>query len=76
MEKETTGSPQDNPIQKLAYSIAEANKAAPVGRTGVYEALKDGRLKARKNGKRTIILADDLLAFLQSLPEYQEQAAA
>jgi hypothetical protein len=37
-------------------------------RTVLFEAIKHGRLKARKAGRRTIILDEDYLSFLQSLP--------
>jgi excisionase family DNA binding protein len=52
----------------LAYSIAEACAAARAGRTAVYEAIKDGVLIARKRGRRTIILSDDLRRWLDRLP--------
>ncbi len=63
-------------MAKLAYTIDEAVDAGAGGRTKIYEAIKAGELKARKRGKRTIILADDLVAFLQSLPEYRERVTA
>lgn len=53
---------------KRAYTIAEAVFATGVGRTALYEANSNGRLPFRKYGKRTLILADDLDAFLTSLP--------
>ena len=59
------------PIQELrreAVSIAEAGAMAGIGRTKIYEAISKGRLKARKCGKRTIILKDELRQFLESLP--------
>jgi excisionase family DNA binding protein len=52
----------------LAYSIAEACAAARAGRTAVYQAIKDGELIARKRGRRTIILSDDLRRWLDRLP--------
>jgi excisionase family DNA binding protein len=51
-----------------ALSIAEACAAIGIGRTKIYEAIGQGSLKARKLGKRTIILKDDLRAFLAALP--------
>jgi len=52
----------------LAYSIAEACAAARAGRTSIYEAIRSGVLPAKKRGRRTIILANDLRRYLESLP--------
>jgi excisionase family DNA binding protein len=52
----------------LAYSIAEACAAARAGRTAIYEAIRVGALRAVKRGRRTIVLADDLRRYLESLP--------
>lgn len=57
------------PIEKLAYSIAEAVRATSISRSGLYEAIAAGRLCARKNGGRTLINADDLRKFIRSLPK-------
>ena len=63
-------------MAKLAYTIPEAVEAGAGGRTKIYEAIKAGELKARKRGKRTIILADDLIAYLEALPDFPNQAVA
>jgi excisionase family DNA binding protein len=55
-------------LEPLGLSIAEAAKTAGVGRTTIYEALASGRLSARKLGRRTIIRANDLDAWLAALP--------
>jgi excisionase family DNA binding protein len=55
-------------MSDMAYSIDEVCKAAKLGRTSVYAAIKAGELKARKLGRRTLILHDDLIAFLNGLP--------
>lgn len=52
-------------------SVDDACKIAGIGRTKVYQAIAEGRLKARKMGKRTLILRGDLHCFLQALPEVQ-----
>jgi excisionase family DNA binding protein len=52
----------------LALSIREACAAANVGRTTLYAAIKDGNLAARKIGRRSIVLTDDLARWLRSLP--------
>jgi excisionase family DNA binding protein len=57
-----------SPVQREALSIAEVGAAAGLGRTKVYEAIAEGKLRARKCGKRTLVLRDDLREFLASLP--------
>ena len=63
-------------MSKLAYTIPEAVEEGAGSRTVVYEAIAAGKLKAKKRGKRTIILAPDLVQYLQSLPDFLDQAAA
>jgi len=53
---------------RTAYSIAEVMAQSGLGRDTIYKAINQGRLKARKLGRRTIILASDLQAFLEALP--------
>ena len=60
----------------LAYSIAEACEIARIGRTSIYEAINSGELIARKNGRRTVILCDDLRRWLQDLPARTPQATS
>jgi excisionase family DNA binding protein len=62
---------EDSMITPLAFSVAEACSIARTGRTSLYEAIKSGELPARKRGRRTIILADDLRQWLQSLPSIE-----
>jgi excisionase family DNA binding protein len=54
--------------QPWAMSVEEAARFLGVGRTSVYAAIADGRLKARKLGSRTLVLTDDAKSFLESLP--------
>jgi excisionase family DNA binding protein len=55
-------------IHREGLSISEACRVAGLGRTKLYEAIGAGQLKARKYGKRRIILRDDLREFLTNLP--------
>lgn len=55
-------------IPPLALCVEKAATAAGIGRTKLYEAIKLGKLRARKVGRHTVILTDDLKAFLESLP--------
>lgn len=63
-------------MEKLAYTIDEAVDQGAGSRTIVYEAINAGTLKAKKRGKRTIILADDLTQYLKSLPDFLDQGTA
>ena len=58
-------------MEKIAYKIPEAVQVVPAGKTRLYEALNSGELKAHKQGSHTIIMRDDLEAWLRSLPEYE-----
>ena len=62
-------------MDMLAYKIPEAVQVAPVGKTRLYEALNSGALKAHKQGSHTIIMRDDLEAWLRSLPDYEPTKA-
>ena len=55
----------------LALTVSEACAAARIGRTVLYELIRDGKLPARKCGRRTIVLADDLRRWIESLPAIQ-----
>ena len=63
-------------MEKQALSIKEVVAAGGGSRSTVYEAIKSGALKARKRGRSTVILAADLAEYLESLPDFHEQAAA
>ena len=47
-------------VEPLAYSINEACRVSSLGRTRLYQLIAEGRLEARKIGKRTIIPANSL----------------
>jgi excisionase family DNA binding protein len=55
-------------LQREGLSVHEACMVAGIGRTRLYDAIARGILKARKHGKRTLILRSDLLEFLKALP--------
>ncbi len=54
-------------LAKRAYSISEACQRVGIGRTRLYGEIKEGRLRVRKCGRRTIIRVEDLDAWLDSL---------
>jgi excisionase family DNA binding protein len=55
-------------LDREGLSISEACAVAGIGRTKIYQAITAGNLKARKCGKRALVLRDDLREFLASLP--------
>ena len=64
------------PDNKLAFHIDEARDAGAGSRSEIYEALRRGDLKAKKRGRRTVILRDDLADYLAGLPDYSAHAVA
>jgi excisionase family DNA binding protein len=66
---------ENNMCEKLAYTVAEACSAASIGRTSLYQAIKDGRLQAIKQGRRTLILSEELRRWLDSLPKLPNPAS-
>ena len=54
-------------LPKRAYSIPEVCRTASIGRTRLYSEISEGRLKAVKVGRRTLIRAEDLDTWLRSL---------
>lgn len=57
-------------MTQLSLSIEDVQTQTGIGRTKVYQAINSGQLRARKLGRRTIILKDDLDAFLANLDAY------
>jgi excisionase family DNA binding protein len=61
---------------KAAYSVNEVCALTGLGRDTVYANIRLGKLVARKVGRRTIITADDVRDFLESLPRIGDGEAA
>jgi excisionase family DNA binding protein len=56
-----------------ALTIRELSALVGIGRTSLYAEIKAGRLVSRKVGRRTLVLATDLDAWLKSLPASTSQ---
>lgn len=61
-------SSQPSRSAKLAYTIPEVIRATGIGRSSLYEDIGAGRLRTRKRGRCTIILAGELQDYLEGLP--------
>jgi excisionase family DNA binding protein len=55
-------------LTPLAFTVEEASQVSRIGRNQLYLSVQTGALRARKLGKKTLILRDDLRAWLESLP--------
>lgn len=56
-------------MQRIAITVRDAVEVSGLGRTTLYEIFKTGKIKPKKQGKRTLIMLDELEAYLRSLPE-------
>jgi excisionase family DNA binding protein len=63
-------------MSKPTYSIREFVTTFGVSRSGVYREIRDGRLRAVKVGRRTMIRATDADAWLRRLESFQPKQAA
>jgi excisionase family DNA binding protein len=60
----------------ITMTIADVTRRTGIGRTSIFDAIRHGRLRAIKAGARTLVKADDLAAFLDSLPDARKGKAA
>jgi len=54
----------------LSYTVEEAAKLTGLGRTRLYKELKEGRIKAVKLGRRTLIPHASLESWIDDLEAY------
>jgi hypothetical protein len=65
----------DRPLpDDYALDIPEIMERAKVRRSFVFQEIREGRLRSRKAGRRTIVLASDFRDWLRNLP-VNERAA-
>jgi excisionase family DNA binding protein len=56
-------------MERLGLTVPEAAELSSLGQTSIYKAIREGRLRIRKYGTRTIIMSADLASFLESLSD-------
>jgi len=66
---------EPNPIQRDAYSVEETCMKLGIGRTTFYELVAEGRIKMLKLGRKSIVPAPEIPAFLNSLPAAKERSS-
>jgi excisionase family DNA binding protein len=59
--------PHEYGFSKAAYSVKETLELLSIGRTSLYALVKQGDLKAVKFGRKTLIYAVEIAAFLDRL---------
>lgn len=59
--------------QPYAYPVKDAVRDFGISRSRLYELLHAGRISAKKEGSRTLILADSLKEYVESLPAWSPQ---
>lgn len=62
-------------LKPRAHRIRDAFRRIGIGPTKGYEEVNAGRIKVRKIGKSSIVLDEDLEAYLRSLPTLEPKAA-
>lgn len=55
-------------LAAVSYSVAGAAKATSIGETRIKEAMSRGDLVCHYNGNRPVILATDLVDWIESMP--------
>jgi hypothetical protein len=56
------------------HPVANACRIGGIGRTKLFELIRDGRVDARKLGRKTLITDASLRGFLASLPRAERRA--
>ena len=56
-------------IEKIAYSPKDAAEATNICKTNIFHAIARGDLKSRRFGRKRLILREDLLEWVKSMPE-------
>ena len=62
-------------MQKDNFTLQELTDLGDGCRSFLYSEIKSGRLRARKRGRRTIVLAEDREAWRRSLPAFASKHA-
>jgi len=62
--------------EPLSLQPDDAAQVMGISRTRVFNAIRDGKLKAKKDGKVTLITFDECKRYVESLPDREPQEVA
>ena len=62
--------------ERLSLSPEETSALTGIGLTSVREAISGGVLKAKRHGRRVVVLPAEIKAWLDSLPDAKHEDAA
>lgn len=57
-------------VEKKSYTYQEASVTTGKSVRAIRQLVYDGALKAKKDGRRVLILGSSLDAYLENLPDY------
>ena len=55
-------------FEPIAYDIPTVIEMTGIGRTTIFGEIRDGKLVARKIGRRTVLMATDVRKWLEATP--------
>ena len=62
-------------LARLAHGVPDLSKRTGIPESSIWAAIRSGALRARKLGRRTLILEDDARAFLDALPAREPRSS-
>ena len=75
-ERQNEQEGRDAEVRPIAYSIAQACRAASISRTALYDVIARGDLPLHKFGRKSLILVTDLEEYIRSLPTTHSDKSA
>jgi excisionase family DNA binding protein len=54
--------------KQLAYSVEDFADVLAIGRTKAWQLVRKGDIPVRRIGRRTVILREDIIKYVESLP--------
>ncbi|MBO9168428.1 helix-turn-helix domain-containing protein [Rhizobium sp. L245/93] len=61
-------------MSKISMTMNEAVEYSGIGRSTLYDLIKEGKLTPKKLGTRTLILTEELDAYVRALPNLKTAA--